>query len=776
MIETKQETNEILFISSYPPRACGIATYTNDLIKAIKNKYDQSLSIKVCAIESEKPLESYPEEVKYVLDPSSVASYIKLAYIVNNDPSIKKVFIQHEFGLFGGEYGEYLLQFLYFLKKPVSITFHTVLPEPNEKRKQIIHEIVNCCDEIVVMTKHASDILQSAYTICQKQITLIPHGTHTISWHDKHIAKENHEYSDRLVLSTFGLMSSNKSLQMAIEAMPKIVEQIPNAIYLVLGKTHPEVLKKEGEIYRGFLEGKVLELGMQDHVQFVNQYLSLEELLEFLRITDVYLFTSKDPLQTVSGTFAYAMSCACPIISTPIPHAKEMLQDNSGFIVDFHDSEGMANAAIRLLKDEELRYNMGRNAFHQTRATVWENSAISHVNLFNSYLEGIESSGFNLPEINLNHIHALTDKVGMIQFSDISSPDIESGYTLDDNARALISVCTHYELTGSNEDLPLIRTYLNFIEFCQLPEGNFLNYVNKNKTFDLHNGRVNLEDSNGRAIWALGVVLSNASNLPNSIIEQTESIFEKAIPKMLHIGSPRAIAFIIKGMYHFLQKTRNKRVRFWIENFADKLLDKYNSVSNLNWRWFEEYLTYANSILPEAMLYAHLVTGHSKYKTVAHATFDFLLSHLFVNGAIKVVSNDGWHFEGSTPKTYGEQPIDVSYTIQTLELFYKTFKDETYRQKMDVAFSWFLGNNHLNQIIYNPATGGCYDGLEEHSINLNQGAESTVCYLMARLVIERNKNKSIQKRIKRIRPKRELIFSTRTIENGSIEQNKTIEI
>lgn len=771
MIESRTENNEILFIASYPPRACGIATYTKDLISAISSKYNKSLSIKVCAIDGKNNPENYQDEVKYILDPSSVTSYVSLALIINNDHSIKKVFIQHEFGLFGGDYGEYILELLYLLTKPVSITFHTVLSEPDERRKQIVTEIAKCCDEIVVMTKHASAVLKDSYAIPERIITIIPHGTHIISWKDKHTVKDNHEYSDRLILSTFGLMSTNKSLETAIDAMPRIVEQFPNAVYLILGKTHPEVVKRDGEAYREFLEAKVLELGMQDHVQFVNRYLSLEELLEFLCITDIYLFTSKDPLQTVSGTFAYAMSCACPIISTPIPHAKEMLQDNSGVIIDFQDSESMADSAIRLLFDEELRHQMGRNAFHQTRATVWDNSAISHGKLIDKYLYDVEPIRFNLPEINLNHIHALTDKVGMIQFSDISTPDICSGYTLDDNARALISICTHYALTGSSEDLPLISTYLDFIEFCQLPQGNFLNYVDKERTFCFQNNTVNLEDSNGRAMWALGVVLSNEFNLPNSIIEQAETIFEKAIPKILQFESPRALAFIIKGMYHFLQKTNDKRVRFWIENFADNLLDKHSRISILNWNWFEEYLTYANSVLPEAMLYAYLVTGNSKYKIVAHSTFDFLLSHIFTKGAIKVISNDGWHFQGSIPKTFGEQPIDVSYTIQTLELFYKTFKDESYKQKMDLAFSWFLGNNHLNQIIYNPATGGCYDGLEEHSINLNQGAESTVCYLMARLVIERNKNQSIRKKKNLNSPMRELVFSTRLIRNGLIEQN-----
>lgn len=764
------QRNEVLFIASYPPRACGIATYSQDLIDAISNKFDSSFSLKVCALEEEETARTYPEEVKYTLRSSDPEAYIQLAQKINEDEATKMVFVQHEFGLYGGEYGEYLLGLLRALEKPALVTFHTVLPKPDKKRKKTVQDIVETCAQTIVMTKHSSNLLQAEYNVAEDQISIIPHGTHMVSWKNKLQVKKANHLENRLILSTFGLLSPNKSIETALGALPKIVEQFPNVLYLILGKTHPGVVRHEGEVYRETLEAKVDKLGLRNNVRFVNTYLSLSELLEYLRLTDVYLFTSKDPNQAVSGTFAYAMSSACPVISTPIPHAIEMLRDNAGIIVDFQNSEQLADASIKLLGDKKLREEMGLSAFHQTRASVWENAAIAHANVFNQSLDGKNALVYTTPEINLNHIYSLTDKMGMIQFSVIGDPDINSGYTLDDNARALIAVCMHYDQTRDMEDLNLITTYLNFIEYCQQPTGDFLNYVDKDRNFHVQNHYTNLEDSNGRAIWALGVLIDHESILPDALVQKAKAILDQTLVQVSNLESPRAIAFVIKGLYHACEESNKEQTQFLINGLAGKLKDQYNSVSAPNWEWFEEYLTYANSVLPEAMLYAYMATGNSSYKHVALTTFEFLLSKLFKANSIKVISNRGWLQKDSIPNEYGEQPIEISYTIQALELFYQAFKEGEYLRKMRVAFSWFLGNNHLRQIIYNPLTGGCYDGLEKYSPNLNQGAESTVCYLIARLIIEKHKSKVHLKINKRARSNKKLVYSTqRPVSKGSIK-------
>jgi len=457
---------QILFISSYPPRECGIATYTYDLIQAIKKKFSQ-FTIKVCALETKNQTYVYPEEVKYVLQTTEWGQYQSLARKINADPKIKMVFIQHEFGLFSGEFGEFLLWFLTLLTKPIITTFHTVLPKPVPDRRKLVRAIAELSEQVVVMTKNSSEILKSDYHIDEKKLTLIPHGTHLVSSFEPIDFPQHEEFEGKLILSTFGLLGPGKSIETALDALPAIIEQFPNVLYLILGKTHPGVVKNEGEKYRRFLEEKVAENGLENHVMFINSYLSLQDLMGYLQRTDMYLFTSKDPFQAVSGTFAYAMACGCPIVSTPIPHAIEML-DGAGKIFDFGHSRKLATAAIELLSNPLLLNEMRLNAFHAISPTAWQNTALSHVQLMqNADQSNSIAPVYKFPPISLAHIKRMTTARGFIQFANISNPDIQSGYTLDDNARALIAITQHYALTGDSEDLTLIKIYLDFILYCQ---------------------------------------------------------------------------------------------------------------------------------------------------------------------------------------------------------------------------------------------------------------------------------------------------------------------
>ncbi len=729
---------EILFITSYPPRECGIATYSYDLIKTINEKFGESFSLTVCALEANGEQNDYGNEVKHILRTTVPEQYDQLAFELNANKNLKMIFIQHEFGLFGGEYGNFLLPFLSAINKPVITTFHTVLPNPDASRKKVVEAIAELSQSVVAMTKNSAQILEGDYDIRKEKISIIQHGTHLVSSFNNNDKKFNHSLKGRLVLTTFGLLSSGKSIETALDALPAIIKEFPNVIYLIIGKTHPGIVKHEGEKYREFLFEKVGELKLQNHVRFINEYLSIGDLLAYLQRTDIYLFTSKNPHQAVSGTFAYAMSCGCPIVSTPIPHAKEMM-DGAGIIFDFQNSKQLATATIKLLADPALMYQMRMKALHKISPTSWQNSAIAHIELCMKHLaEKNISLKYSIPEISLTHIKKLTTATGMIQFSDIATPDIETGYTLDDNARALISVTKHFEITGDITDLTLIDTYLNFIILCQQPNGSFLNYVDHHGNFFEKNSNENLEDSNGRAVWALGEFISHHKLFHKDIIKKAETAIKKSLSHISTFHSPRAMAFAIKGLCFYELYKANTELREQIILMADNLVSKYRGVSDKNWQWFEEYLTYANSVLPEALLYAWLSTGNEIFKSIASSSFDFLLNHIFKNGKIKVVSNNGWHLKGMVSNNFGEQPIDVAYTILALSKFYSVFNVESYLQKMNDAFTWFLGNNHLHQIIYNPCTGGCYDGLEEKHINLNQGAESTLSYLIARITNEAN--------------------------------------
>jgi glycosyltransferase involved in cell wall biosynthesis len=737
--DTNQEIAlpEIVLITSYPPRECGIATYSQDLVFALKNKFVNSFDITICALESESDANKYAEEVKYVIKTDSSASYISFAERCNQNAAISMVVFQHEFGLFKTNELDFI-QLLERISKPIMVVLHTVLPNPDAVLLSMMQQINSFATSLVVMTQTSLKILVQDYAIDPQKITVIPHGTHLVEFTSNTFLKEKYQVANRKIISTFGLLSSGKCIETSINALQTIVKKHPEVLFLVIGKTHPSVVKNEGELYRNELEARIKELHLEKHVQFVNKYLPLQELLEYLQLTDIYLFTSKDRNQAVSGTFSYAISCGCPIISTPIPHALEVLNDKTGIIIDFENADQLANQVNNLLDDDCLRAAISSNGIHKLAPTAWENSAISHAILFEQINNRVVDLHYKIPKINLNHIKNLTTDFAMIQFSVINQPDLKSGYTLDDNSRALVAMCQHYELKKETSSLAYIYRYFNFIKYCLQPEGYFYNYLDIHKNFTNQNSE-NLADSNGRAIWAIGYLLSIQSILPNELTENASKTMELALVNVCKFHSPRAIAFIIKGIYYNNLENYSIDAELIVKRLADKLVQMYNHEKEENWQWFESYLTYGNSILPEAMLCAFLVTKDESYKTIAKITFDFLLSKIYKNNRIKVISNKGWMHNNQhivEEQIGGEQPIDVAYTILALSKFYDVFDQKRYLKKMEIAFDWFLGNNHLHQIIYNPCTGGCYDGLEDTYINLNQGAESTVSYLMARLTIE----------------------------------------
>ena len=730
---------EILFITSYPPRECGIATYSQDLIKALNNKFNDSFIISVCPLESENEKHTYTDRIKYTLNTDQPGAFTTLAKAINDNADIRMVMIQHEFGFFEKKENEFRL-FLNALTKPVIIAFHTVLPHPDDSLKVKVQQISVESASIIVMTNSSAEVLIHDYRVPREKITVIPHGTHLVPHSDKDLLKNKYKLTGKKVLSTFGLLSSGKNIETTLKALPAIVKKDPDILFLIIGKTHPSVIKQEGEKYREMLETMVAELKLQQHVQFINYFLPLPDLLEYLQLTDIYLFTSRNPNQAVSGTFSYAMSCGCPVISTPIPHALEVLRDDAGLIFDFEDSEQLTAAIISLLDDEQLSKNISSNGLHRMASTAWENAAIAHALLFEKINGGHISLRYNIPAINLEHVKKMTTGFGIIQFSRLNQPDLDSGYTLDDNARAMIAMCQYYELTRDETAVKYISIYFNFIKHCLQPDGYFLNYVNEKKYFTEQNKTTNLADANGRAIWALGYLLSISSLLPPDLFSAATITMQNALVNVNKIHSTRAMAFVIKGLYY--RQTINKSIRGMslIQQLANRLVQMYRHEADSEWQWFESYLTYANSILPESLLCAWLATGEPIYKDIAKSSFDFLLSKTFKEKSIKVISNKSWLHKGKETLQVthsGEQPIDVAYTILALSKFYEVFEDEEYKHKMEQSFNWFLGNNHLHQVIYNPCTGGCYDGLEENYVNLNQGAESTISYLMARLTVEK---------------------------------------
>ncbi len=735
----------ILIITSYPPRECGIATYSMDLIQALEQKFSGRFRILVCALESNTEIHQYTKQPAYILNTDQPEAFEMMASQINADPAIRMVLLQHEFGFYNGK-EEAFIAMMRGISKPVLTSFHTVLPDPDRSLRILVQEIAAASQGIIIMTHTSEKILETIYNIPAEKLTVIPHGTHLVQHISKQTLKGKYGFTGRTILSTFGLLNSGKGIETTLEALPELIAENPELLFLIIGKTHPTIVKQEGEKYREMLELKVEALGLKEHVKFINAFLPLPQLLEHLQMTDIYLFTSRDPNQAVSGTFAYAISCGCPIISTPIPHAREVLKNDTGLIFDFGDAVQLADCIRTLLRDEELRSAISSNGLHRMASTAWENAAIAHALLFEKTGKGLFSLHYRLPEINMTHIRKMTTDFGMIQFAKLNHPDRSTGYTLDDNARALVACCQHFQLTHDPEDLIYIRIFFEFICFCIRPDGSFLNYVDSGKNFTEQNDAENLADSNGRAIWALGYLISLQDIIPADINRKAEQIFDAALGPVRNIHATRAMAFIIKGLYYrhqVLVKAENTQL---LRELTNRLVQMYRHESGENWQWFEHYLTYANSLLPEALLCSWLVTKETVYRDIARSSFAFLLSKIMKQQRIEVISNKKWLQKGApVPDIHpgGEQPIDVAYTVIALGKFYDTFHDKEYKQQMETAFSWFLGNNHLHQVIYNPCTGGCYDGLEDDYVNLNQGAESSVSYLIARLCMENISNEEV---------------------------------
>jgi glycosyltransferase involved in cell wall biosynthesis len=727
MVDEPQGEAWILYVGSYPPRECGIATFTKDLTSAIHSK-SSALKRKICAMNRNSVnMYNYSPDVIFQLDDSNIQEYLDVAKKINATSEIKLVSIQHEFGLFGGQYGSYLIPFLELLDKPVTVTFHSVLPDPDEILQNVVRSISQKVKSIVVMTPKGVDILRNDYGI-ETDIVVIPHGIPSVQYTSSLEEKKRFGFQDKIILSSFGLISSGKGYEFMIDALPDIVKKFPNVMYLILGETHPVVRNNEGEIYRNFLAQKVKELGMQQHVKFYNKYLTLDEIIDYLKATDIYISSSLEPRQITSGTLAYAMGCGRAVVSTPFLHAQDLVNDERGLLTEFRDV-GSFSKAVNHIISENLSESMGKNSYIHTRHMTWSNVALSYLDLFRNHIH-VAAERVS-PNISLHHMEQLTDDFGIIQFAKMSKPDLMSGYTLDDNARALLVACMSHQ-SFQKSQLLSIEKYLSFINYVQQEDGKLYNYVNDQRVVNMQHWT---DDAHGRAMWSLGYLLSVPS-LPVITRDKAAEIFVKALDVADKITSPRAVASIIIGLYYANTVQENSDYINRVRKFADHLVSLFNDSSSPEWNWFESSFSYANSKLSEALFYAYEVTHDEKYLRVAETTLHFLESITFENGMFHAIGQNGWYLKNGRKSYYDQQPICTAAMVQTMVVAYHITKKEKYSKLAHVAFDWFFGNNVLRQMIYNESTGGCHDGLGEFSINLNQGAESTISYLIARLTIE----------------------------------------
>jgi hypothetical protein len=529
-------------------------------------------------------------------------------------------------------------------------------------------------------------------------------------------------------------LSKGKGIEYAIEALPEIVKKFPNVVYLIVGATHPIVLKGEGEAYRNNLSKLVFELGLDKNVIFYNTYLPTEKILQFLQATDIYLSPSLDPNQAVSGTLSYALGTGRPVVSTAFAQAKEDVTAEVGRLVEFRNPAAIAGAINEILENKNLGIEMGKRAYFRTRKMTWQNVALSYMREFITIVPELGLQEKNLPKIKLKHLMNLTDDFGMLQFAKLTEPDPDSGYTLDDNAQALIVVTKHYEKYKNEKALKLARIYLKFLEYIFNNPGRH-NYVNHNKTFNVErNTQEGLADACARGMHSLAVVAASKA-MPLAMKKKAAKIFRTNFDLEKMVPVPRAAAFYIKALCEWRKYDNDTRYEDMLKKYCQYLIELYEKVSEPNWQWFEDILAYSNGVIPEALLLAYKQTGDQKYFNIAKDSLDFLALHSFKINCCAPVGQSGWFKRGEKKTTYDQQPEEVTALVLALKLMYEISGDIKYKKKMRNAFEWFLGNNILGQVVYDHATGGCYDGVGEKEINLNQGAESTVAYLIARLAV-----------------------------------------
>ncbi|GGI25870.1 glycosyltransferase family 4 protein [Pedobacter mendelii] len=733
---------KIAYISTYPPRECGLATFNQNLVNALglNPSYNARKSFIVALNESDNLEEhNYPKEVKFVIRQQNQQDYIEAANFINNS-DIDTCIIEHEFGIYGGNSGVFLLSLLNRLKKPFVTILHTVLKDPSFMQQTIIKEIAFKSSKIVVMSKKAVLFLNSIYQIPSSQIKLIEHGVPDLEPILNNEISLSDLFKGRKVLFTFGLISRNKGLETMIKALPAIVSKHPDVLYVILGNTHPGVVKHNGEEYRDSLKSLAKELGVEKNIAFVNKFVSEEELHQYLTACYLYITPYLNEAQITSGTLSYAVGAGAAVVSTPYWHAQELLADNRGRLFDFKNDIQLASIVNELLSDKKKYAELRSNAYKYGLKLRWPAIGNIYLKVLNEALINGEKPKRNMPPIidvdnmpalNLNHVALLTDDTGIIQHAKFGIPNLKEGYCIDDNARALILSLLAYDQDKNQKALQLMPIYLSFIQYMQTDDGNFRNFLSFNRNYL---DEIGSEDSFGRTIWSLGYLVCIAPN--NSYREFGRELFSNSVKHFKNLKYLRAIADTIIGIsYYLCAHPGDELLVKEINNLSKTLIDSYHKNKDENWHWYEDILTYDNAILPLALLSHHEATGNAESYTIAMESIEFLNGFSFENGYLNPVGNEGWM------KKHGKNPIYDQQALETMAmvlLYSKTFeitKDDKYLNLMQISYEWFLGRNSLHIPLYDFETHGCADGLQFNSVNRNQGAESTLAYFISHLTV-----------------------------------------
>jgi len=742
---SKEEPGKVpvTYLATYPPRKCGIGTFTHDLAKNVSKHYGEELSAKgsvsVAALNDQPEGYDYDSEVGFEINAKNKLDYRKAADYVNLS-NTKVVNIQHEFGIFGGEDGDNLLPFLENIRKPVISTLHTILKTPSDHQKEVLIEVCEESTEVVVLAEEGKELLETVYGISPEKVTMIPHGAPDVPFLDTSYYKEDYGVQDRPVILTFGLLEPGKGIEVAIEAMEEVAERFPEALYIILGATHPHV-KEE---YRLNLERMVKRRGLENNVAFHEMFVPLEELIKYLVTSDIYLTPYLSREQISSGTLAYAVALGNAVVSTPYWYAEELLADGRGKLVPFEDPDATADAINELLADEGKRQRMRRKAYQFGRGMIWHSVAGDYRRTYERALEKYQEPPTisvrgqvdpsdnlpDLPEVKLDHLETMTDDTGIMQHASYTVPRRKFGYTTDDNARAAIVALNQWNIFGDKEALKLLKIYLSFLGSALKSGGgkanNFMTFQRQWRDSGKN------EDPHGRLLWALGRLVAASPN--KALTSYGHDLFSQAVEGVEQYTSPRAWAFSILGIREYLSKFGGERNRKMVGgNLADRILRNLKRNSDAEWVWPEDSVTYENARLPQALIAWGELSENEEMTEWGLKSLRWLIEQQMNSeeGYISIIGNDGWLTRDGERAQFDQQPVEIAALIDACWEAYEATEDSYYLDTIYLGFNWFLGRNDLGIPLYDFRTGGCKDGLHPSRVNENEGAESLVSWLLS---------------------------------------------
>ncbi len=738
--------SRIAVIGNYLPRQCGIATFTTDLCSAISAEYGTARLMALPVNDTEQGYD-YPAAVRWSLAQNDVAAYEDAAQFLNFN-NIDMVCLQHEYGIFGGPAGSHILRLLRKLKMPLVTTLHTVLREPNPDQLHVMEQIAELSDRLIVMSQLSSQFLQEIFKVPSSKIDLVPHGVPDLPFLDPNFYKDRFGVEGKAVLLTFGLLSPNKGIENVIQALPEILGRHSNVAYMVVGATHPHLLRREGDKYRDYLQSLAREIGVEEQVIFHNRFVSPEEMVEFIGAADIYITPYRHEAQVVSGTLAYALGAGKAIISTPYWHAVELLDDRRGALVPFQNPKAIAQKTVELLDTPAMRHAMRKRAYLFARDMVWKRVAQGYMESFVrvradrmlnprvQFVAGADGKALDqLPQLKLDHLHRMTDDTGILQHAIFTVPNRGEGHTTDDNARALIFTVllgqNNTDAAAPDSFAPgLSSRYLSFLEHAFNPaNGRFRNFLGYDRTWHEVTGS---EDSHGRALWALGTVLGRSQD--QGLRSAAGRLFEFSFSASMEFTSPRAWAYTLLGVQEYLTSYPGDRDAQKVQSaLSRRLLEMYESIRRPDWKWFENVLAYGNARLPQALLLAGSACGDERMIAAGLESLDWLSQTQNGEGHFVPIGSDGFYRQNGDKARFDQQPIEAAGAISACLQAYRITADERWHREAWSAFNWFLGGNDLQLPLYDSVTGGCRDGLHPDRANENQGAESTLSFLMSLL-------------------------------------------